>query len=347
MRLRRQDDGGNILGTIWCGTLGIILIWLLVITIVFALLIWDAHNRLDDFDRRLDRANEAIEENEQCCTNVTDAVDEFRPCIDEYCAPSNFPRLLDAVICKGCWNANTNVPTLASGVGTNGDLYYVCVNGTTNIEGITDWKVGDTLKFIENTPSGPRWIKNDGSPEAIPPPPDVLATLNNLGDAFDGQVVLDDPGTDDDFSFKRIKDGLGTRITTTPESVVLSVRTRNRQSSVGVTYLAGNNVDAVNGDADFIPKRLHYYRVLASCGVAGSRIVSCGTTNSFSNTVAPTPPPNGQDSSRPKTSVWIHGFVTSQVANSCTCTFAVAAVRTQGANTALTFFCEAICIDPA
>jgi len=346
MRPRRQDDGGSLLGTIWCGTLGIILIWLLVITIVFSLLIWDAHNRLDNFERRLDRADEAIEENEECCTEITDTVDEFRPCLEGYCDPSNFPRLLDAVICKGCWNANNNFPSLASGVGTNGDLYHVCVAGVTDIEGVTDWEVGDTLKFIENTPSGPRWIKNDGSPEVIPPPPDVLITLNNLGDASDGEVILDDPGTDDDFSFKRIKGGLGIFTTTTAESVSVNLDLRKIPADLFVTYLAGNDVDAVNGDADFIPHRLHYYRVRAFCN-AGARIVTCGTAESISNTVPPLdPPPAGQDRSRPQTSVWVHGVVVSQVADSCSCTFAVPAVRTGGVDTSIGFFCEAICIDP-
>ena len=48
---------------------------------------------------------------------------------------------------KGAWNANTNTPTLTSGVGTNGDYYIVSFPGTTNLDGVTDWQVGDWAIF--------------------------------------------------------------------------------------------------------------------------------------------------------------------------------------------------------
>ena len=44
---------------------------------------------------------------------------------------------------QGTWNASTNTPTLASGVGTQGHYYIVSVAGTTNLDGVTDWQVGD------------------------------------------------------------------------------------------------------------------------------------------------------------------------------------------------------------
>lgn len=48
---------------------------------------------------------------------------------------------------KGTWNAATNNPTLTSGIGTNGYYYIVSVPGTTNLDGITDWQVGDWAIF--------------------------------------------------------------------------------------------------------------------------------------------------------------------------------------------------------
>ena len=48
---------------------------------------------------------------------------------------------------KGTWNADTNTPTLTSGVGTNGDYYIVSFPGTTNLDGVTDWQVGDWAIF--------------------------------------------------------------------------------------------------------------------------------------------------------------------------------------------------------
>lgn len=48
---------------------------------------------------------------------------------------------------QGTWNASTNTPTITSGVGTNGYYYVVDVAGTTNIDGISSWDVGDWIIF--------------------------------------------------------------------------------------------------------------------------------------------------------------------------------------------------------
>lgn len=58
----------------------------------------------------------------------------------------------------GFWNALTNTPTLASSVGTNGNYYVVSVAGTTNLNGITDWQVGDWAIY-----NGTAWQKIDQS----------------------------------------------------------------------------------------------------------------------------------------------------------------------------------------
>jgi|GEM_PF-1562130 len=59
---------------------------------------------------------------------------------------------------QGTWNASTNTPTLASGVGTNGYYYIVSTAGSTNLDGITDWQIGDWLMF-----NGTIWQKIDQS----------------------------------------------------------------------------------------------------------------------------------------------------------------------------------------
>jgi hypothetical protein len=59
---------------------------------------------------------------------------------------------------KGTWNASTNSPSLSSGVGTNGDYYVVNVAGSTNLDGITDWQIGDWAIF-----NGSVWQKIDQS----------------------------------------------------------------------------------------------------------------------------------------------------------------------------------------
>ena len=53
------------------------------------------------------------------------------------------------LVYKGTWNASTNTPTLASGTGVTGEFYIVSVAGTTNLDGITDWQVGDWAIFVE------------------------------------------------------------------------------------------------------------------------------------------------------------------------------------------------------
>ena len=57
---------------------------------------------------------------------------------------------------QGSWNASTNTPTLTSSVGTNGYYYVVTVAGTTNLNGITDWQIGDWAIF-----NGSVWQKID------------------------------------------------------------------------------------------------------------------------------------------------------------------------------------------
>ena len=57
---------------------------------------------------------------------------------------------------QGTWNASTNSPTLASSVGTQNNYYIVGTSGSTNLNGITDWVVGDWLIF-----NGSVWQKID------------------------------------------------------------------------------------------------------------------------------------------------------------------------------------------
>ena len=48
---------------------------------------------------------------------------------------------------QGTWNASTNTPTITSSVGTTGYYYIVSVAGTTTINGISTWNVGDWIIF--------------------------------------------------------------------------------------------------------------------------------------------------------------------------------------------------------
>jgi hypothetical protein len=70
---------------------------------------------------------------------------------------SSVANALGALNYKGTWNASTNTPTLASGVGTQGDYYVVSVAGTTDLDGITNWGVGDWAAF-----NGSVWQRVEG-----------------------------------------------------------------------------------------------------------------------------------------------------------------------------------------
>jgi hypothetical protein len=59
---------------------------------------------------------------------------------------------------QGTWNASTNTPTLASSTGVNGYYYIVGTAGSTNLDGISDWQIGDWLLF-----NGSVWQKIDQS----------------------------------------------------------------------------------------------------------------------------------------------------------------------------------------
>ena len=57
---------------------------------------------------------------------------------------------------QGSWNASTNTPTLVSSTGVNGYYYIVSVAGSTNLDGVTDWQIGDWAIF-----NGATWQKID------------------------------------------------------------------------------------------------------------------------------------------------------------------------------------------
>jgi len=81
--------------------------------------------------------------------------------------------LIGGSIFQGVWNASTNTPALVSSVGTNGHYYIVSVAGSTNLNGITDWQIGDWAIF-----AGTSWQKVDNT--------DAVSSVNG----FTGAVSL-------------------------------------------------------------------------------------------------------------------------------------------------------------
>jgi hypothetical protein len=98
--------------------------------------------------------------------------------------------VLGAMNYQGTWNASTNTPTIASGVGTKGFFYKVSVAGSTLIDGNSSWNVGDVIAF-----DGTTWDKFDGNSTEVssvngqvgavtitPAGISAAATANNLSD---------------------------------------------------------------------------------------------------------------------------------------------------------------------
>jgi len=70
---------------------------------------------------------------------------------------SSITNAIGALNYKGTWNATTNTPTLASSVGVKGDYYLVSVAGSTTLNGISVWGVGDSVAF-----NGVTWQRIEG-----------------------------------------------------------------------------------------------------------------------------------------------------------------------------------------
>lgn len=87
---------------------------------------------------------------------------------------STITNAIGALNYKGTWNASTNTPTLASGVGTKGDYYVVSVAGSTALDGISNWGVGDLATY-----NGSVWQRVEGG-----------ADLNGVNLSVSGTTTL-------------------------------------------------------------------------------------------------------------------------------------------------------------
>ena len=64
---------------------------------------------------------------------------------------------------EGNWNAATDTPDLSGASPSNGQFYIVSVAGSTNLDGITDWKVGDWAIYVDNGAGTDAWQKIDNT----------------------------------------------------------------------------------------------------------------------------------------------------------------------------------------
>lgn len=82
----------------------------------------------------------------------------------------------------GSWDASTNTPTLTSGVGTAGDFYVVSVAGSTELDGISTWNIGDQVLFGNDV-----WNRIENVSTALPP--EIISTSQSVT-TFDVSYVV-------------------------------------------------------------------------------------------------------------------------------------------------------------
>lgn len=108
-----------------------------------------------------------------------------------------------AVEYKGEWNAETNTPTLADGIGTKGDMYYVSTDGTQNLgSGDIVFLAGDRIIY-----NGSIWQKlSGGSVKKVNNiRPDDTGNVTITGEQIKASSVLESSLTDLLFPAGRIE----------------------------------------------------------------------------------------------------------------------------------------------
>ena len=135
---------------------------------------------------------------------------------------------------QGTWNASTNTPTLTSSTGTKGYYYVVSVAGTTNLNGITDWQVGDWAVY-----NGTAWQKIDNT--------DAVTSVNG----YTGTVVL----TASDIG------GLGTMATQNANSVAITGGAING-TTIGASSQADITGNTINAFTKFVAQDYYAQSIL-------------------------------------------------------------------------------------
>jgi len=136
---------------------------------------------------------------------------------------SSITNAIGALNYKGTWNASTNTPALASGVGTKGDYYVVSVAGSTALDGISTWYVGDWAAF-----NGSVWQRLEGGVD------DPAASLKS--NSTTGLMQITGPAAGQ------------TRVVTIPDANSTMARTDAAQAFTGLqTFTESVSVDGTAG----------------------------------------------------------------------------------------------------
>jgi hypothetical protein len=163
--------------------------------------------------------------------------------IDTFAMISDLTSFVAGVQYQGVWNASTNSPSLVTGVGTQGHYYVVSVSGATNLDGITDWVLGDWAIF-----NGSAWQKVDNT--------DAVVSVNG----HIGAVVLDTDDVSDSTDKRYVTDANLTVINNTSGTNTGD----NATNTTSNTYADGKVTDAiVDGVTTVAPSQNAVFDALA------------------------------------------------------------------------------------
>jgi hypothetical protein len=172
--------------------------------------------------------------------------------------------VLGALSYQGTWNASTNTPTLTSSVGTKGYYYVVSVAGSTDLNGITDWQVGDWAVY-----NGTVWQKVDNTDAGG----DVVGPASSTDNAvarFDSTtgkllqnsvVTVSDTGATTGITTLSASTSVTTPIVQATNSAGLALRNSagTTQISMGagggdnITLASSTNINGTNAQIDISP----------------------------------------------------------------------------------------------
>jgi len=168
---------------------------------------------------------------------------------------SSIANAIGALNYKCTWDANANSPALTSSVGTKGDYYVVGTAGATNLNGISNWGVGDWAVF-----NGSVWQRVEGGADlnGVNLSVSGTSTLSNLTastalalDASKNVVSVTNTGTGN--NVLATSPTFVTPILGTPTSGVVTNLTGtasiNINGTVGATTQTTGRFTAVGSDA--------------------------------------------------------------------------------------------------
>lgn len=172
--------------------------------------------------------------------------------------------VLGAVKYQGSWNASANSPTLASGAGTQGYYYVVGTAGSTNLDGITDWKVGDWAIYngtawqkIDNTDAVTSVAGKTGAVTLVASDVSGLATVATSGAYTDlsGRPTLGTAAAQDSTAFATAAQGTKADSALQPAAIGVSVQAYDADltswaaiapSAKQDALVSGTNIKSVN-----------------------------------------------------------------------------------------------------